>query len=260
MANIGYGYGSEWHLLHEMGRRRAAFTSAVESATGLSGLSWLDHEEYRDPKTGVLKLREQQGLEFLGADAVRTEWERLWPQSGAAHTWDAVGRAGTGPGTAWVLVEAKAHVGELASACAATDSDSVKGIRLVLDTARQRLGVDGSRDWLTGYYQYANRLALLDFLVDRRIEAHLVFIYFTGDRMDLGRAGRQCPTSEDGWKRALAEQDAHIGLPRSSGVGGRVHRLFLPAHHANVAARVLKPAYRRSPNRGTTASDAQPPR
>jgi len=42
MAHIGYGYGSEWHLLQHLGRSRAAFTQRIESLTGCSDIKWLD--------------------------------------------------------------------------------------------------------------------------------------------------------------------------------------------------------------------------
>jgi hypothetical protein len=34
------------------------------------------------------------------------------------------------------------------------------------------------RDWLKGYYQYCNRLTLLNFLIERNVGARLIFAYF----------------------------------------------------------------------------------
>ena len=82
MASIGYGYGSEWHLLQHLGRRRHAFTRHVEAVTGLAGIVWRDSEEYVDRKTFEVRLREMRGVEFLDVkNPARREWESLWPQS-----------------------------------------------------------------------------------------------------------------------------------------------------------------------------------
>src|SRR3954471_22966772 len=93
MAAIGYGYGSEWHLLQYLGRRRAAFTARIQALTGCMNIEWRDYGEHTDTSTGSLTLREPRGLEFLASsDPVRQEWERLWPQSGNVHNWDAIGQ------------------------------------------------------------------------------------------------------------------------------------------------------------------------
>jgi hypothetical protein len=62
MASIGYGYGSEWHLLQHLGRRRSAFTNLVEKRTGGEEIAWLDDEVSSDDETKRLKPREIVGL------------------------------------------------------------------------------------------------------------------------------------------------------------------------------------------------------
>jgi len=248
LAHIGYGYGSEWHLLHELGRRRAAFTREVERVTHCSETQWLDNEETVDEKTGKLKVREPKGLEFLApTDRARLEWERLWPQSGNVHNWDAVGRGQIAERTTWTLLEAKAHIGELSSSCTAKSPDSIRRIDAVLEETKRALGVPDAAAWAEGYYQYSNRLALLHFLTTHGVDAHLVFVYFLDDRTDIGRAGRECPASEPEWREALAAQDSHVALPSTSPLRERVHRLFVPVHRANIAVEVLKPEYYRAP-------------
>ena len=247
MASIGYGYGSEWHLLQHLGRRRAAFTRVIQALTGCSDIHWCDHDEHVDSSTGWLTLRETRGLEFLApADPIRLEWERLWPQSGNVHNWDGVGQAAAGAESSWILVEAKAHLGELASSCGATAETSRQRIREVLNQTRSDLGVTGDTDWSESYYQYCNRVALLHFLRTRGVNAHLVFVYFTGDRADIGRAGRECPVNEAGWQEALRTQDEYVGLSLSSPIRGSIHRVFLPAYRASIAEQVLASAYSRS--------------
>jgi hypothetical protein len=247
LAHIGYGYGSEWHLLYELGRRRDAFTGQVERATGCSDIQWLDHEEALDEASGQLKVCEPRGLEFIAAsNPVRQEWEERWPQSGNVHNWDAIGRGVSGERESWILLEAKAHIGELASSCTATSPDSIKRIAAVLDDTKRALGVPDQADWTRNFYQYSNRIALLHFLTTRGIDAHLVFVHFVGDRMDLGRVGRECPATDTGWRDALAAQDRHVRLPQTAAIRERVHRLFVPVHRANIAEQVLKSEYCRS--------------
>jgi hypothetical protein len=261
VAAIGYGYGSEWHLLQHLGRRRASFTRGIESLTGCTNIDWLDHDEYIDPATKSLKLRELRGVEFLALnDPIRQEWERLWPQSGNVHNWDAVGRATMSGGRSWILLEAKAHVGELASSCSATSDDSLRRIRQVLSQTRTDLGASGDSDWSRDYYQYCNRLTLLHFLQTRGIDAHMVFVYFVGDRADLGTQGRECPMDETGWEAALEKQARHIGLPDNAKITSAIHRLFLTAYRADVAEQILKPEYSRAPNvaRPVTAAAPRP--
>jgi hypothetical protein len=239
MAAIGYGYGSEWHLLQHLGRRRSAFTALVETRTGCEGIAWLDHEVSRDDEANRLTLREIVGLEFLGAeDPARSAWERLWPQSGNVHNWDAVGQSMAGT---WILLEAKAHVGELKSHCAATSAKSLQRIREILDDTRRELRVDGAGDWTKDYYQHCNRVALLHCLLKNGIDARLVFVYFWGDRKDLGKAGRVCPASEAGWKDALEAQERHVGIPKTSPILKRIHAVFAPAYSANIATRIVRP-------------------
>lgn len=246
MAAIGYGYGSEWHLLQYMGRRRAALTALVEQATGLTEITWLDSQE--TTKDGTLGIRETVGLEFLGTGhPVRTEWERQWPQTGNVHNWDAIGTAGPPGRASWVLVEAKANLNEINSTCAAKAEASVTAISAILNTAKSDLGATNGGDWTQDYYQFANRVALLHFLERRGIDAHMVYLYFLGDCMELGRAGRVCPTDKNGWQAALAAQDAHVGLPMDSPLNRRIHKLFVPAYRATVAKELFAQGFDRRP-------------
>ena len=64
MATIGYGYGSEWHLLQYLGRRREVFTRRIEALTEVSPIHWQDHRE-TDTSNGAPKVRELVGLEFM---------------------------------------------------------------------------------------------------------------------------------------------------------------------------------------------------
>ena len=242
---IGYGYGSEWHLLQYLGWRRDAFTRKIEDLTGVSSIHWQDHRE-SDASTGTRQVRELVGLEFLDPKhPARQEWQWRWPSRGGVHNWDAVGHGLSHGHQTWILVEAKAHTGELKSRCYAKP-ESLQKIRKVLDATRDDLKVMVETDWIQPYYQYCNRIALLHFLVKHGVNAHLTHVYFVGDRSDLGSDGRDCPASQQHWHDALVAQDDHVGIPADSPIRARVHRAFLPAYRAKVDERILKAEYCRS--------------
>jgi len=87
----------------------------------------------------------------------------------------------------WLLVEAKANIQELKSSCGAKEKGqrSEGGRKLIAHTlaaVKSTLGVAEDRDWLNGYYQYCNRIAVLEFLNRQKVPTRLMFIYFVGDK------------------------------------------------------------------------------
>jgi len=224
VSKMGDGYGSECHLLRWMGRHRNRLDQEVLSAVGLQGrVEWLDF--HFDP-SAVWPDGEWKGLDFLADDAgLQTAWADFWPQSGNAMNWDAVAWVDSGESRELLLVEAKAHLGEIASSCGAKGPGREK-IARALDETKRALGVEPACDWVNGYYQLANRLAVLHFLGRRDVPAHLLLVYFVGDRQD---SGRDCPDSAEGWMDALRRQDDHLGLAGHHVLSARLHKLFLPA-------------------------------
>lgn len=178
--------------------------SLIDDAIGLGPLRWLspvapdEYAEYRD----------ESFLELLGIALPKRSLQSFWPARGPV--WD--GLALTAAGVP-VLIEAKAHAAEMASTCAAAAPTSLRAISAAFGETKHALGVDASCDWLSGFYQYANRLAhayLLNELND--VPAHLVFLYFVGDDDMAG------PASREQWESVVAE--AHEAL----GVNGRLPR------------------------------------
>ncbi|TGT35909.1 MULTISPECIES: hypothetical protein [unclassified Mesorhizobium] len=93
------------------------------------------------------------------------------------------------------------------------------------------------RNWLNGYYQFANRLAVLNFLHEQQVAARLLFIYFIGDK---GDARRSCPASEAEWKAPLLRQKQHLGLPSDHPLHDRVHSIFLQVDNRLAAAAIFE--------------------
>jgi len=164
-----------------------------------------DFREYRDQ--GMLDLLDVSlPVESLGAF-----WPRLGPQ------WDALARIGDKV----VLVEAKAHVGELFSdASQASNPQSRRMIKEALDRTMSAYGAKPGLDWMQRFYQYANRLAHLYLLREvNGIDAHLVFLYFVNDREMKG------PGNEGEWRIAI--QVLHEAMGLRGRVPPGVHDLFV---------------------------------
>jgi hypothetical protein len=223
MGGIGSGYGSEWHLLRYLGRHRAYLNERLAAVTGATSVHWLDFPFDGDkPRLD----REWEGLEFLPRDdPTRAAWSDYWPQTGTQQNWDAIGRATIGEAEEWLLVEAKAHLGEIKSNCGAKESGGLPKIRDAFEALKSGIGAGDDRDWLNGYYQYANRLAVLDFLTQRDVPARLLSIYFTGDTR---KRGITCPGNQAEWQEALSTQDQWLGLEGDHRLSPRVHKIFLP--------------------------------
>ncbi len=228
MAKIGYGYGSECHLLRWMGRHRRIFDGKVSGALGRPGepIEWLDFKFAPDlewPEKGWPDA-ELKGLEFLyDRGDLKSRWESFWPTGRGIHNWDSVGWIGAGLDRELLLVEAKAHVAEMESNCGA-GTVSIQKIKKAFEKVKQGLDANPYADWTKVYYQAANRIATLYFLEQEGIRTQLLFVYFCGDRFP----GKECPSSEQEWKPAIEAQRLHLGLESEHHLSDRIHELFLP--------------------------------
>lgn len=220
MGSIGHGYGSEWHLLSYLGRRRDELSTRVARMAGASAVEWLDF-----PRTEAGACAEWKGLDFIEDPKLQAAWQAFWPQHAGIQNWDAIARLVVSGREEWLLVEAKAHIGEIKSNCGAKAEGGRDTIVAAFKETKTSLGVDSGRDWLNCYYQFCNRIAVADFLLRHKIPAQLLFVYFVGDTAK----GRECPEDEGGWLHALTAQDEYVGLPGTGhALEGRIHKLFLP--------------------------------
>jgi hypothetical protein len=225
LGKIGYGYGSEWHLLRYLGRHREELNRRVIKAAGTgTRIDWLDFGY-----TGMRKQpdAELKGLDFLPGQKyrkVRSAWRTFWPPGGKPN-WDAVGWLHRSRGKDLLLVEAKAHVNELESTCQAKSAASRRRITRALEEAKEFLGAREEAVWTKNFYQYANRLTTLYFLNTHGVPSRLVLIYFLGD---VFRSGMRGPKQAAVWREALRKQDRYLGIPRSHALKGLIHKLYLP--------------------------------
>ena len=223
MGKIGYGYGSEWHLLRYLGRHRNLLDKAVCEATGCGTIDWLDFGfDANSPGQDA----EWKGLDFLNDDDdLQKAWHAYWPQGAGIHNWDAVARASFEGKSVWILVETKANIEELNSECKAQNKESLRKIKAAFDATEKALGVPPETSWMKRYYQYCNRIAALHFLSSHGIDARLVFVYFCGDK---GDARRTCPGNPVEWNGALELQRSFVAMPEDHYLARKIHNIYLP--------------------------------
>jgi hypothetical protein len=229
MGTIGYGYGSEWHLLRYLGYHHHTLNEAIENtirndAVGknVKVLGWKEIEFQDRPNHSLHRDKEWIGISFLPSDLlIHQKWEEFWPQTGNQQNWDAVGYVQIDSEKEILLVEAKANVEELNSECGAKPQGGLQKIKNALNGAKKYYNIVESIDWLKPYYQYANRLAALYFLNTHNISARLIFIYFMGDYYP----GKICPQDENEWRNRLKDMYDKLGLKRNL---PKVHNIFLP--------------------------------
>jgi hypothetical protein len=150
------------------------------------------------------EYRDSAFLNRIEAEGLAGELTRFWPARGPQ--WDALAVSDNGDR---LLVEAKAHIGELCSPASKAGDTSREMIEAALSEAAQYLGANQHAAWTTLFYQMANRLAHLYFLRKQGSDAWLVLINFVGDKEMSG------PTSPAEWKAAYQIVWFVLGLPKS---------------------------------------------
>jgi len=156
-------------------------------------------------------------LEKLGVVLKERSLASYWPARGP-H-WDALARTDDGE---IILIEAKAHIPEMASPPSAASGASLRKIRASLQEVQTYCGAKADVDWTGRLYQYTNRLAHLYLLRTLNgIKAHLVFVYFVGD-VDM-----KGPSTEQEWHGAIALAHSILGLPQKHRLAKYVHECFI---------------------------------
>ena len=176
MAQIGYGYGSEYQLLRFLGHHRHELEKKISDQIGQGTFDWVDFE-YANPKTVISGDKEITGLDFLEKlypdqyQQVEVEY-KAYIKKADWQNWDAVF---THNGILY-LVEAKAHVSELSSGKEEHGDSSKEFILQFLKSQLHELPV--KRVWLQEYYQLANRLATTALLNKHGIRTKVLYLFF----------------------------------------------------------------------------------
>lgn len=176
MAQIGYGYGSEYQLLRFLGHHRRELERAISEQIGEGTFEWEDFE-YANPKKVISGDKELTGLGFLKRlyplqyEKVEEEYRKYINKPDWQY-WDAV----FSHNKTLYLVEAKAHIKELSSGKEEHGDKSKELILKYLQLQLQDYPVN--RVWLQDYYQLANRLATAALLNKHGIKTKVLYIYF----------------------------------------------------------------------------------
>ncbi len=139
---------------------------------------WNDREsiEWKSPVKSdhYAEYYDQSFVKRLGINQLSTALNEFWPPSGPR--WDGLARTSSGK---ILLVEAKAYIEEAVDFGSKAGEASREKIRLALEHSKQAFRAKADANWESPFYQYANRLAHLHFLVSANsLDAYLAFIYF----------------------------------------------------------------------------------
>jgi hypothetical protein len=148
------------------------------------------------------EYRDAAFLKRIGAQELAAELEKFWPARGPQ--WDALARSEAGD---VLLVEAKAHIGELCSPGSKAGLSSRPQIEAAFAEVARGLGAVPRAPWIDLFYQLANRLAHLYFMRMHGRKAWLVLANFVGDH-DM-----QGPRTAAEWLAAYAVVWHVMGLP-----------------------------------------------
>ena len=165
----------------------------------------LSSTEWMSPKKEdeFAEYRDEDFLEILGIEGCKYKLFEFWPKGGPQ--WDALGKL---KNKFHFIVEAKANIPELTSSCQATSENSKSKINNSIILTKQFLNVASGKNWLNGFYQYANRLCHLYFLRELcGVNAYLIFVYFVNDTTHI-------PTSIEQWHGAIKLQKHLMALRR----------------------------------------------
>ena len=171
---------------------------------------------------GYAEYKDGDFIDRLGIRLDKRPLESFWPSSGPR--WDGLGVTDKGQ---VLLLEAKAHVGELRSELSATHPRSKELIDSSLSETKAFLGVLEEADWTRPFYQYANRLAHLYLLhALNEIDAYLVYVYLIGDE-DMQGPGTMVPGTVREWESAVWEEEMALGLRSDHELSGRIVKAFI---------------------------------
>jgi hypothetical protein len=162
----------------------------LPSIEWISPLQADDYAEYSD----------KAFLKLIGYAELQSDLKRFWPVGGPQ--WDAVGISNNQV----IAVEAKAHLAEFFSSGTMAGQETRPLIESSLTQTKVLLGAKDVSDWSKLFYQYANRLAWLNWLRTNGVDARLLFVSFIGDR-DMGG-----PSSREPWQFAFKTAEHELGL------------------------------------------------
>ena len=220
MAEMGLGYGSEYQLLRYLGHHRIELNNVINSNTRLSGeIQWLD---FPKDTTRLSLDGEYITIDFLhdkiseeAFAALKSKWKNYWSPSGTQPNWDGVFLHRKDNEEEWIIVEAKAHLGEIKSSTKASLNPNIQNAFI---ETQNRFGIKNEH-WFGEYYQLANRLAFINFLLENNINASLLYIYFINgyEKQQLKKRKTILVESKSvnkqiDWEKAIEQEYIDLGI------------------------------------------------
>lgn len=224
MAQIGYGYGSEWQLLRFLGHHRDALNNAISEQTGIKGdFHWLDFG-FADWTKSISGDEEIKGISFLKEliknDALYQKIETEYKSYEIGNidnwqSWDAILVVNNKVNNKDIyLIEAKAHIRELSSG---KENHGGESIEVILQYMKEQLPeFPVEEEWMREYYQLANRLAttalLNKHLNKEGITVKTMGIYFVNgyDKRFFSKENKDA--SEEEFQDAIAKELETLNL------------------------------------------------
>ena len=184
MSNTSKGKGEKgskfWiQILVNTGDGKVLSNEIKKLDSSIEDISWispLEKDEYEEYKLNSSKIIDKLGINKKDMD--------FWPQN--QPQWDAIGIVENcdKENNTIILVEAKAHVQEMNSACTAKDEKSIEIIEKAVRETWENLSAGNNFDrevWMEKYYQLGNRLAFLYKLKEKGYNVKLVLLNVVND-------------------------------------------------------------------------------
>jgi len=233
MGEMGLGYGSEYQLLRFLGHHRLELEDAIRKQTNIEGsFTWFDFPKDTNEKPRSSLDKEYTGIEFLkdlvNYKTLEENWEEYWPKR--SQSWDGIILNLNQTSWQYILVEAKARLDELVSDTHAEDEQSIVKISRAFDSTKKRFDISTPNDWSKCYYQAANRLAFINFLLENGIKASLLNIYFNNGWIKRDSDGtriieNKSVQNESEWRKKINEQYGYLGF--NNNAKKYIHEVFL---------------------------------
>jgi hypothetical protein len=221
MGKMGLGYGSEYQLLRFLGHHRQELNNLILKNTNINGnfeynMEWQDFPFSKDNNGSFDD--EYKGIDFLPEKLQKKlseNWKKYWPQTGNIPNWDAILHcspiiSNSTLSDQWILIEAKGWLKEgIEDGTGAKDKESIKKISSAFEATQKRFNIKTKNDWLKKYYQLANRLAFINFLLDNGIQCSLLYIYFLNA---WPKNPDKNVLEKDSWKKIIHDEYLYLGI------------------------------------------------
>jgi hypothetical protein len=220
MAEMELGYGSKYQLLRFLGHHRNELEQYILKNTKINenleySMEWLDYP--KDAKRKSLD-GEYTGISFLPLELqnkISGNWKNYWPQQGNPPNWDSIIYCSPlAPNSSledhWFIIEAKARLNEgIDKGTDAKNEESIKIIEKAFEKTKKRFNIKTENNWLEKYYQFANRLAFINFMLENGVQCSLLYIYFING---WPNDPKNNVTNIESWKEIIHDEYKYLGI------------------------------------------------